>query len=211
MTITYPRSLPTSPSIRSNTFGLNWNIEEMENPVTRSRKTNERAGSRWEGVITLPKINDPTIRAEWKAWFASLKGSSKTFLLGDPDHTTPVGIADTGSDTPLLDEAGGVAAFVESFTTDGWRLSGTGLLVPGDYFSIANELKQVLEIVTSDGTGHATINFAPRTHRAIADNTPIIFENPTGLFNLAENTQSWDSNEFGVTDFTFAVEENLQP
>ena len=206
MAITFPRTLPTTPGIKTNGFGLDFNVDAFESPITRILQVNNRPGDRWEGVITLPPMSTSQAR-QWKAWFATMQGSVKTFYFYDPDHVTPDGIADTGSDSPLVNGASQSGSLLIS---DGWRLSGTGLLLPGDYFSIGNEFKIVTEQLDSDGGGNATISFKPPLRNSPANNDPITFESPKGVFRCVDNKIPWDSDEFGVTTFSFAVMEALE-
>ena len=205
MAISFPRTLPTSPGIRDNVFGINWNVDEFTSPVTLQSNFDVKQGHRWEGVFILPPML-PAVAAEWKAWFASLRGKSKTFFAFDPDAKTPFGIADTGSDTPLVKGAGQIGSSVIS---DAWRLSGIGLLVPGDYIQIDTHLAQVTEQFDSNGAGDGTIEFEPPFHIPPVDNAAIIFENPKGIFRLDTNKQEWDSDRFGKTDFAFSFVESF--
>ena len=205
MAITFPRTLPAAPGIKSNTFALVFNIDEFVSPISRQSTFDKRQGHRWEGLFVFPPMLEGTAR-EWKAWFASMEGQTKTFFAFDPDIRTPLGIADTGSDTPLVK---GASQTGTSVTTDAWRNSGTNLLSPGDHVQIGTELKIVTEQVDSDGAGNATINFEPAFHVPPADNAAIVFENPKGIFRLDEPSVPWESDEFGVHNFSFAFVEDF--
>lgn len=205
MAISYPRTLPTSPGIKKNRFGLVFNVDEAISPATMQSNFDLRQGHHWEGMYTFPPMLELTAR-EWKAWFASMKGQTLTFFAYDPDIRTPAGIADTGSDTPLVN---GGAQSGTSVLTKGWRNTGVNLLLPGDHIQIGTELKQVEEAYTSDGSGNGTITFQPAFHSSPAADAAIVFENPNGIFRMEKSSNFWDSNEFGVHDFAFAFIESF--
>lgn len=208
MAISYPRAIVSTPGIRRNRWGLEFNEDVFESPITKTKHVNNRPGARWEGVYTLPPMTTAQAR-EWTAWFASLQGSTKTFFGFDPDGRDPVGIADTGSDTPLVSGGGQTGS---TLLTKGWRNTGTGLLVPGDYFQIATgssaELKLVIETFSSDGSGNGTINFEPPLHTPPSADVTIIFNDPVGVFRNSDSVP-WDSNETGLHGFSWAIEEKL--
>jgi hypothetical protein len=202
MAITYPRTLPTTPGIKSNEFELDFNVDEHESPITRQSTFDHKFGDQWQGMYVYPPMSALQAR-EWKAWFASMHGPVKTFYAGDPDNTTPAGVADTGTSTPLVK---GGSQTGRSILSDGWASSTVGLLLAGDMIQIGTELKIVTETVSSSGAD-ATINFEPALHDSPADNATIVFENPVGIFRMVENSVPWQSNEFGVHDFAFAFVE----
>lgn len=205
MTISFPRTLITTPGIKRNSFGPDENIDTFESPITRQKQYNIRPGARWIGLYELPPMTTAQARA-WKAWFISLRGPTGTFKGFDPDGRDPVGIANIGSDTAKVK---GASQTGSSLSTDGWRFNGTGLLLPGDYFHVGTELKMILEQLDSDGSGNATANFWPPLHISPADNADIIFNDPVGNFIIPDGFKGWESNEFGVHKFTFPIEEDI--
>lgn len=203
MAITYPRTLPTLPGIKKARLGLKFNVDTMESPISLQANHDIKAGHRWEGMFTYPKMSSATAR-EWKAWFSTMYGPAKTFYGFDPDIRSPLGSADSGSDTPLVNGASQVGTTID---TDGWRTSGTGVLLVGDHFSLGGELKIVTEQVNSDGSGEATISFMPPIHSSPDNNSAIVFDSPTGIFRIDGLSVDWESNEFGHHDFAFAFVE----
>ncbi len=203
MAISFPRTLIAVPGIESNQFGLNFNIDTFESAITRQKQYDIRPGARWEGILTLPVMTTAQARA-WKAWFASMEGPVGTFYGFDPDGRDPVGIADTGSDTPLVD---GASQTGSTCLLKGWRAGETSLLLPGDYVQIGIELKEVLEQLDSDGGGAATISFKPPFHVSPADNAPVVFNDPVGIFGIPEDFVGWESDRTGLHRFSFPIEE----
>lgn len=209
MAISYPRTLITTPGIQRNFWKLDFNDDVSESGISRVKKVNVRPGARFEGVYTLPPMTKAQADA-WVAWFASMRGQAKFFFGFDPDRRTPGGIADAGSDTPLVNGTAVVGAV--TIPTDGWRNNGTALLNPGDDFQFGttttSELKRCIEQLDSNGSGQATISFEPPIVRAPANDTPIVFENPVGVFRLSDSV-GYDSNHIKVHGISFAVEERL--
>lgn len=209
MAITFPRSLPTKPGIKSFRFRPVFNNTVFTSPVTKTRQVLRRPGNLWSGFYEFAPKKTEEVR-EMKAWIASMEGEFGTFLGFDPTGRLPSGIANVGSDTPLVDGAGQTGS---SLNTKGWRNNGTDLLLPGDYFQIGStgiaiQLKQAIESASSNGTGLATLNFKTPLHASPADNAPIIFDNPVGVFNLinAEDI-GWEANVDEFHRFAFAFVE----
>ena len=205
MPISYPRTLPSSPGIKTNRFGMVFNVDTQESPISKQANHDIKAGHRWEGMFTYPPMKEGTAR-EWKAWFATMYGPAKTFFCYDPDIRTPQGSADTGSDTPLVK---GASQTGTSITTDGWRNSSVGLLLPGDHVQIDGQLKVVTVRMDSDGSGNATLEFMPPLHVSPGDNTAIVFENPVGTFKLEGLSVPWESNQFGIHEFAISFVESF--
>ena len=91
-------TLPATPSFRTSNFGLHSNTQIFRSPLDGSVQTLEMTGAQWGATFTLP----PTQRAAfaaWQAFLVKLRGSSGRFFAGDPDATTPRGVA-TGA--PLV-------------------------------------------------------------------------------------------------------------
>ena len=208
MAISDPRAIVATPGIRRNGWGLIFNDDVFESPITKTKHVNNRPGARWEGVYTLPPMTTAQAR-DWTAWFASLQGSTKTFFGFDPDARDPSGIADTGSDTALVSGGSQVGS---TLLTKGWRNGGTGLFEPGDYFQISSgssaQLLQCIEQFSSDGSGNGTINFEPPMNASPAADSAIIFNDPVGVFRNSDSVP-WDSNETGLHGFSWAVEAKL--
>ncbi len=206
MAISYPRTLPTSGSIKTNRGPvIVFNVDTLESPVSQQASHDLRTGHRWEGMYVIAPMLALTAR-EWKAWFSSMQGPVKTFFAFDPDNRTPAGIADTGSDTPLVS---GGSQTGNTVLTKGWRNTGTGLLLPGDHIQVDSELKEVTETFSSDGSGNGTISFEPAFHVSPAADAAIVFENPVGIFRLEGLSVPYQSNEFGKHDFAFAFVEDF--
>lgn len=208
MAITYPRDLPSTPGIRSQRFRLEFNTIVHRSPISRLKQSVKRPGHIWRGFYEFGLVTAEQAR-EMKAWLATMEGETKTFLGHDMANRLPSGIADTGSDTPLVN---GVSQTGNTLITDGWRNNGNGLLEPGDYFQIGNtgtaiQLKQCVETLNSNVTGDATISFEPALHNSPADGAVIIFDNPVGVFYLETPDNGADTQVDGFTRFAFSFME----
>jgi hypothetical protein len=76
----------------------------------------------------------------------------------------------------------------------GLQASTNGLLLPGDYFEINGELKQVTAPLNSDAAGLGYLQFEPALVRSPANDDPVIVVDPMGKF-LVSNIQV--DNRFG--------------
>ncbi len=184
-------TMPTSPAFRASRFGLRAHSQTFTSPLNRAVQTLELPGALWFATYTLPPMTRAQAAA-WQAFLVDLMGSAGRFFAFDPDGKTPRGAYDSGQDTPLVVGASETGA---SLATDGWRLSGTALLLPGDYFEVNGELKMVTAQVDSDGGGAATIAFKPPLRASPADDAPLTLTNPTGTFMLSGDDQAaWDGD-----------------
>lgn len=207
MAITYPRALLATPGINKFRFTLQSNIEVFASPISNVVQTIDRPGDLWGGFYSFAPKKAEENRA-MKAWLLSMKGGGRTFLGYDPTTRNPAGIANTGSDTILVNGASQVGS---SLVCDGARFSGVDLLKAGDYFQVGNtgvaiQLKMMLEDASSDGAGNITLNFEPPLHASPTDGAPIIFNNPVGVFRVSiPEAASWEAvpDEALIISFPF--------
>ena len=179
-TLTLPTLTRTAPTVVS--FRLLHNTQSFESPLNRTVQTLELPGARWQAVVEWKNLVEADARI-FKAFLASLRGAAGRFYLGDLSHGTPAG---TALGTPLVK---GASQTGTSLVTDGWSAGQTSLLLPGDYFSVNGELKIITAVCTSDGSGNATLSFAPPLRSAPADNAPITVINPVATFRLKDDEQ----------------------
>ena len=100
-----------------------------------------------------------------------------------PAQTTTVGTAGTSQT--------GTGMYVK-----GLPVSTSGLLLAGDFVEINGDLMQVTASLDSDAAGRGVLQIHRRPTTAIADNTPIIVNNPFGRFRLASDPRIVE--RFGV-------------
>ncbi len=184
MTVTFPITLPIFPAFVSFDMTITHQIGRSISPFTSVTNVQEFAGAFWTMQARLPRM----LVADADEWFgalASLRGGFGTFLLGDPDHTSPRG---TGNGTPLVDGASQTGIILN---TKGWANNET-VLKRGDHFQLGAGSGAFLHLVTqdaaSDGSGLAVIDLVPRLRASPADNDPLTIISPQGRWRLSRNT-----------------------
>ncbi|SRR5579884_686123 len=199
MSITYPLSLPSSPpGIEAIELSSNDVVGIGASPFTGQQQILEWPGNWWTARISLPPMY--RVDAErWIAFLVSLKGMSGTFLLGDPNGKTPLGIA-TG--TPLVNgsnQTGKVLA------TKGWTPSIAGILKAGDYLQIGSgattRLYKAMKDANSDASGNCVVDVWPSIRDLPADGAAIVTSSAKGTFRRNSNQQAWTINK----DKTYSI------
>lgn len=173
-------TLFTAPSAAS--FRLVANTQAFTSPLNRATQTGEMPGARFVCSIEWRGLKAADVRLI-KAFLAKLRGMAGRFYLWDVSLEAPAG---TAAGTPLVKGANQTGT---SLITDGWTAGQTGLLLPGDYFGVNNELKIVTAVAASDGSGNATITFEPPLRSSPADNAVITVTKPTCIMRLADDEQ----------------------
>jgi len=115
-----------------------------------------------------------------QAWGASLAQSGVPARYVATTATATAGTSQTGS----------------SIYVKGLPVSTSGLLLAGDFVEINGELMQVTASLDSDAAGLGVLQIHRRPTTAIADNIPIIVNNPFGTFRLASDPRI--TERFGV-------------
>jgi hypothetical protein len=146
-------------------------------------------------------------QAQTDVWVSALmecRGMLNAVQISDPMKATPRG---NPLGTPTC-PASPVDLFGQStLTTTGWTPGKVGLLMPGDYLQVGFRLHRVLDIVTSDSSGNATISVWPSLREVPAASAPIILNNPVGLFRLATNKRTWSSDSSRLSRLSFTLME----
>jgi hypothetical protein len=92
----------------------------------------------------------------------------------------------------------------------GLPASTSGLLKVGDAFEVDKQMKFVTVALDSDSAGNGYLLFEPPLARALADNTPIIVQNP--LCKMVMTSDAEYENPAGNTsNFQFDFEQDLTP
>ena len=196
-----PLTFPTL-GVREATFGLQSNTQLFESPLSGDVQRRENPGARWLATYTIKNCKRVEMAAV-QAFLAQLRGAANTFYGYDPAATTPLG---TGSGTPLVNGASQTGG---SLITDGWSVSQV-VLKAGDYFSVNDELKLVTADVTSDGSGNATLSFAPNLRASPADNAPLTLNTPTCIMRLIDDGQTqWRVGVDGFYEISFSAMESF--
>lgn len=207
MPISYPISLPTSPTARSITIRKRSVVGLDASPFTLQAQSYTWSGQLWLADVQLP----PMVRASaepWVAALASLNGREGSFLLGDTANLTPRGV---GTGTPLVN---GASQTGYDLVTAGWTISQTGILKAGDWLQLGTgstaRLYKVIVDANSDGLGNATLTLWPKLRSSPADNAALTVSSPKGRFMLAQEVE-WDIDEMKVYGLNFQAVEDLRP
>jgi len=209
MAETYPLAFPTQTGIARVEITATDVVAITESPFTFSQQVVRHAGARWSATITIPPVKREDSEY-WNSFLLRLRGKFGTFLLGDPNGATPRGSAALAAGTPLVN---GGSQTGNNLNIDGLPASATGYLKAGDYIQLGTgasaRLYKVLEDVSSNGSGEATLNLWPDLRSSPADGATVVVSNAKGVFRLTENETVWTINNAGFYAINFAAVEAL--
>jgi hypothetical protein len=172
-TITYP----STPKAQGMSWRLVMPTQTNVSEWTGRRQTIASGRGWWECQITLPPIVGTTNINAWRAFTAKSRGGANDFQIPvDPTAQS------TSSATPSVNGANQTG---RQLNTDGWTPSTTPL-VAGQFVTINNQLLQLTENVTVNGSGVATLTFEPSIRVSPSDNAAIEYKNPFCLMYLIE-------------------------
>lgn len=193
MALTYPIEHPTSIGFESITLRAVDATAATTSPFTLRQQVLNWGGQRWEVDVTIPTVRRD-LAAPWKAFLLSLKGQQGTFLMGDPDYSSPRG-------TATVVDVNAAAGSDELFLTN---LDGT--LKAGDYIQVgsgsAARLHTLLEDVDSDGSYNVWPN-ARTDYSALTG----ILNDPKGVFRLQDKTRQYSINTNSQYSMSFSAVE----
>lgn len=208
MAESYPLSMPSGGIARIRMIANNV-IGISESPFTFSQQVYRHQGQAWSADISLSSMKRETAE-EWVAFLLRLRGSYGTFLMGDPNGSTPRGSAASAPGTPVVNGAGQTG---DELAIDGLPTSRAGYLKAGDYIQLGSAssatLHKVLEDVDTNASGQATLNLWPKVRTAPSDNATVTVSNCVGNFRLNTSDTSWDINTMQVYGISFGVVEAL--
>jgi hypothetical protein len=172
-TITYP----STPKANGMAWRLIMPSQTNVSEWTGRRQTVASGRGWWECQITLPPIVGTTNVNAWRSFIAKARGRANDFQIPvDPTAQS------ASASTPLVN---GASQTGRTLATDGWPVSTT-VLVAGQYVTINNQLLQLTENITSNGSGVATLTFEPPVRTSPADNAAIEYKNPYCLMYFVE-------------------------
>ena len=141
----------------------------LQSPFTYKQQVIAHTGQKWEASVTIPSVRRDKA-AEWKAMLVALKGQTGTFLLGDPDYTSPRG---TVTSCAVTGNAG----------EDTVDVTMTGSLLAGDYIQLGGGSSAKLHQVLIDQTGNGQLEIWPAL-RSDYTSEAAITDSPKGVFRL---------------------------
>ena len=148
-----------------------------ESPFSFVQQVQMLGGQRRAVTVRLNPLSIEVAK-EWIAFFLRLNGPEGTFYLSDIVGQNPT----LTRGTPLVNGAGQTGS---SLITDGWTAS-TKVLNEGEWIELDGRLYQVVNDVTADGSGNATLSLWPKINFAPLDNASIEADSPQGEFRLVD-------------------------
>jgi len=194
LALSFPLSTPTTIGIESIEIRAMNSVATSQSPFTYKQQIFSHGGQRWEASVTIPTVRRD-LAADWKAFLTALKGQTGTFLLGDPDYSSPRG--DVSSCTLSGSEGDETVTVVM-----------TGTLKAGDYIQLGSSSTAKLHQVLQDQTGDGTLEIWPGLRSDYTSET-VIFSNPKGVFRLKENMSSWNINNASAYSISFEAVEAI--
>ena len=206
MAISYPVTFPASIGVSSINIRAKTVVGVSSSPFTGQQQVYKHQGQWWEAEVSLPPMKRDEAE-QVVAFLIKMNGQYGTFLMGDFLSTAPRGI---GTGTPLVN---GASQAGDELVTDGWTVSTTGILKAGDWIQLGSAststLHKVLDDVTSDASGNATLNIFPNLRSAPDDNAIITISSPKGRWRLASNETDYAIDNASIYGMTFACVEAL--
>jgi len=206
MAISYPVTFPASIGVSSINIRAKTVVGVSSSPFTGQQQVYKHQGQWWEAEVSLPPMKRDEAE-QVVSFLIKMNGQYGTFLMGDFLSTAPRGI---GTGTPLVN---GASQAGDELVTDGWTVSTTGILKAGDWIQLGSAstatLHKVLDDVTSDGSGNATLNIFPNLRSSPGDNAAITISSPKGRWRLASNETDYAIDNASIYGMTFACIEAL--
>lgn len=175
-------SFPSVPIAQSH-----WRLvpltQSFESELDGSSQDLALPGDRWAVQITVVDLMGREARL-FSSFVNRLRGRAGRFYMTPPGCGTPLG---TALGNGLVKGAGQTGT---SLVIDGLTPNQAEYLLPGDYFQVGVELKQVVVTAVVDNTGQTTVQFTPPLRTSPADNAPIITTNPTCIMKQVDDNQS---------------------
>ncbi len=191
MAISYPLALPTSIGLASISFRTVNAVALSQSPFTYKQQVVAHAGERWEADCSIPPLRKD-VAEDWAGWLTALRGQYGTFLLNDPNNTSPRGTEQTSAS--ITGSAGDRSVSVTM----------TGSLLRGDYFQLGSGANSRLYKVLEDQSGSGTLEIWPAL-RAAASSASADLTSPAGVFRLNSNSNGWDINSISQYGLSFSA------
>jgi hypothetical protein len=169
-----PGVLPSSPAPARVIIGsMQPSLRSISHSLNRQARS--IGGQRW----TLRFIYPPLTHEQLAPLFAFLveqRGGFEKFQVFIPARCWP--LRGSGGNAQVNDLGGSPTAAQlgnRLIATDGWPISTTGVLKPGDFIKFASHSKIYMATrqASSDGSGNATLQIEPAAVFELPDNDPI--------------------------------------
>jgi len=161
------------------------------------RQTRSRGGQRWLFKCVFP----PLARSDFDPIFAfsvAQRGQFETFTWTPTTIGTTRGVS---SETPVVN--GALAAGVSSAALDGMTVSTSNILRSGDFIKFSGHTKvyMVTADMSSDGSGEATVSFAPKLDSAVADDETLTIASVPFQVGFASDVRQYTTDATGYYQY----------
>ena len=204
MAISYPLTLPTATGIKSVTITPISIVGITRSIYTLEEQVQAHPGQAWQANINLPIMNEVNAQ-EWIAFLLSLNGVQGTFLMSDPTGIMPRGAASSNQSPSPLVNGGGQSG--NELDIDNCPSSITDYLKRGDYIQLDYGYHRLLEDVSTDASGEATLSIWPNLRRAPADNESVRTISPVGIWRLVSSSSFYTDTDFLFKEMGFSCVE----
>lgn len=213
MTITWPHDPPIAPGLINIVYSP-FSVTGMTggDTVALTQQAQSHQGERLDFVATLPPMTRDAAAA-WIAWRLALQGMFGYFTISvDPTAIDPIG-AVTGS--PTADSTPGTQNLARSrlLYVENLPVSTADVFKAGDWVSIPiiglPRLHMVLQDISSDSGGLATLDIWPALRGDVPNGTAITYSSPKGTFRLSSNLAPWSVDDAVTYGLDFAAMERL--
>lgn len=201
--ITYPLSLPRPmQDIAEMTLTERSITLLSSSPFTFEQQTYSIPGQRWECSVQL----NPLVRAvaeEWISFLLSLRGGYGTFLMGDPNATSPRGSA---GGTPIVavgSQTGSVLTIASAAS------SQSGWMRAGDYLSVGGRMYKNLKDVGTALDGSVSLDLWPMLRSPPSSGSAIAVNSVMCTWRLLEDTVSRQITVPGIYHISFSAVEAI--
>jgi len=179
MTTAYPST--QAFMLEEFSLGLQRNLTQRRNPLTRRRKTIEHVGALWVATLLYPN-NSLADRAQIEAFWNKVSDADEVVSLWHQSRPVPRGTLQANTTTAASASEG--ASTINITATTGLTL------LAGDMFTVAltgaTQLVQVVADVTSAAGVMTAVSFVPPLVGAVANGAAVVVDKPTALFRLEE-------------------------
>lgn len=172
----------------------------FESVFNKATQTVTFPGSKWKVSMNFQDLDDFDSRL-LESIIVDLDGMGGRIRMGDFGR---YGVPPQG--TPIISGANQTG---KSINTAGW-LPDRMILARGQYLTIGDEMKMVLNDAWSDEQGFATIRIGPMLRVSPAAGAPIEVQSPRGIFMLTENENGVDRKPAFSNDFNLSFMEYIE-
>ena len=195
--------MPSTPNFTTSEWGIRRNTVVSESPFTGAQQIISYDKAQWYCSVTLPAMKRSQAAA-WHSFFLKLRGRENTFLMGDPDATTPTG---STSDHPASVVTSASAAI--SDTSLLLTIGAGKKLNAGTYLQTGTASTAKLYMVVDDNTGNGAVTIEPKLKAAVPNLETIIFNDAKGVFRMDGNDLTWSANQISTYGISFSCSEAL--